>query len=261
MIRRSASILETLARLRRLKIEAGRLGARVQFALRGGKRQTPLSEAQLQQYQRDGYLLVSGLIPDDVAREAEAAMLQSLGADQRFPETWSKLGPRPHQLKDGRLIATYTEAMMAAAAQLAGEDVAAFRRPTHAFTANRPPVSAEWKPTGPHLDRTVVEWRCRTFPRPYWIGAVTYLTDVPPHGGGTVVWPGSHLKLEALARGEPVKYKYLAALTAELGRFLPDPSLELTPRRGDVMFHHYLLLHSSSENVSGTPRLAILHKW
>jgi ectoine hydroxylase-related dioxygenase (phytanoyl-CoA dioxygenase family) len=37
--------------------------------------------------------------------------------------------------------------------------------------------------------------------------------------------------------------------------------VELTPAQGDVLFHHYLLVHASSDNVGGTPRLAINHKW
>jgi ectoine hydroxylase-related dioxygenase (phytanoyl-CoA dioxygenase family) len=88
-----------------------------------------------------------------------------------------------------------------------------------------------------------------------------YLTDVRPHGGGTIVWPGSHLKVEALARSERGKYRYLAALNADLGRVALGAAMELTPSRGDVWFHHHLCAHASSDNVSGAPRLAINAKW
>jgi ectoine hydroxylase-related dioxygenase (phytanoyl-CoA dioxygenase family) len=99
------------------------------------------------------------------------------------------------------------------------------------------------------------------FPRPYRIGTITYLTNVKPHCGATLLWPGSHLKLEALARSDPGKYKYLSVLSAELGRVVCEPPVELTASRGDVLFHHYLCVHAASDNVSNAPRLAILHKW
>src|SRR6267378_1521605 len=123
--------------------------------------------------------------------------------------------------------------MLAAAAQLAGEDVARFRLPTHAFTINRQPVSKPWEFYAAHIDRTIPESRYRTFPRPYWIGAMTYLTDVQPHGGGTMVWPGTHLELEALAGANPRKYKYLAALTPVLSQIMRGAPIEVTPSRGD----------------------------
>ena len=260
-ITRSDPVLETLARLRRIKRSAERGEARVRFALGRMVRTAPLSGEQVRRYQGDGYLLVPGLVPKELARAAEEAMWECLGADPGAPGTWDVLGPRPHVLRDGRFVATYTDTMMAAAAQLAGEDAASFLRPRHAYTINRVPVSREWQPNEAHLDCTIAESRHRTFPRPYRIGAMTYLTDVEPHGGGTIVWPGSHLLLEAFARSDPGKYAYLAALNADLGRVALGAAVELTPSRGDVFFHHYLLALARSDNVRGAPRLAIDHKW
>ncbi|MBI3449737.1 MAG: phytanoyl-CoA dioxygenase family protein [Acidobacteria bacterium] len=254
-------MLESLAHLRELKWATERLEARVEFALRRKTRFAPLSDGQIRSYRRDGYLLVSGLIPENLVSAAEAAMWQLLGADPRAPETWAALGPGSHVIRDGRMAATYTDAMLAAAAQLAEDDVAGFRSPTHALTINREPATGEWRPHAPHLDRTFADWKQRTFPRPYRIGAMTFLTDVPRHGGGTIVWPGSHLTLEALARTEPAKYRYLSAFSAELGRIELGPPVELTPSRGDVLFHHYLCVHAASDNTSRAPRLALNHKW
>jgi hypothetical protein len=258
---RSEAVLQTLALLRRLKRTAERGEARVRFVLQRKKRVLPLSEQQVREYSRDGYLIVSGLIPGNVVSGAAAAMWQSVGADAQAPETWPILGPHPLLLRDERLVAIYTDSMVATAAQLAGEHVASFRRPTHAFTVNNVPVSRNWQAHQPHLDYTIAELRHRTFPRPFRIGSIVYLTDVQRHGGGTIVWPGSHLKLEALARAEPRKYKYLSALSNELSRVALGPPVELTPSRGDVLFHHYLCAHASSDNVSGAPRLAVLHSW
>src|SRR5580765_251754 len=108
-ISRSETVLETLAVLRRLKRTAARGAARIQFAVRHKKRLTPLSDDQVRQYHRDGCLIVSGLIPEDLVSGAEAAMWQSLGAGADAPETWPILGPQPHVLRDERFIATYTD--------------------------------------------------------------------------------------------------------------------------------------------------------
>jgi len=258
---RSEAVLQSLALLRRLKRTVVRGEARLQFVLQHKKRSLPLSGEQVQQYNRDGYLLVSGLIPKNIVSGAAAAIWLSVGADAQVRETWAILGPHPLVLRDKRLVATYTDSMVAAAAQLAGEHVASFRRPTRVFTVNNVPVSKDWQSHAPHLDGTRAELRHETFLRPFRIGSMIYLTDVQHHGGGTIVWPGSHLKLEALARSEPRKYKYLAALNADLNQVALSPPVELTPSLGDVLFQHYLCVHASSDNVSGAPRLALLHGW
>lgn len=257
----SGTVLEALALLRRLKGAGYRVLSRVEFALQGKKRLTPLSDEQLRRFHRDGYLLLLQLIPKELVGPAEGAMWQALDADVHSPSSWCRLGPRPHWIRDSRLTTVYTDLCLAAAAQLAGEDVAGFRRPTHAFTINNVPVTRTWRAHDPHLDTALPTLRIRTFPRPYRIAALIYLTDVAPHGGGTIVFPGSHIKLEELARSDPRKYRYLSALNAHLGELDLGAGLELTPSRGDVLFYHYLCAHSSSDNVSATPRLAIGHKW
>lgn len=260
-IGRSILVLEALAGLRRLKWRLEHAEARVEFALRHTRRETPLSEEQIERFRREGCLFVPALVPESIARRAGAAMWETLGADERRPETWSRIGPYPHELRDERLVATYTDAMLAAGPQLAGVNVAAFLRPRHTLAFNNLPVDKAWEPHEPHIDRIIPDMRYRVSPRPYWIGALTYLSEVPPHGGGTIVWPGSHLKLQALVSAEPVKYRYLAALNDALDQVDLGPGLEVTASPGDVLFHHHLCVHAASDNLSGTPRLAIDHKW
>jgi hypothetical protein len=257
----SEMVLEVLALMRRLKRAAVRGTSRIEFALRRKKRFAPLSEEQLRRFRADGYLLVAKLVPEDFVRRAEEAMWQNLEADVRSPQTWTRLGPRPQMIRDSRLTEAYTDSVLAAAAQLAGEDVAAFRRPTHAFTINNVPVTRDWQAYGAHLDSALPQLRNRTFPPPFRIAAMIYLTDVKSRGGGTIVFPGSHLKIEALVRSDPGKYKYLSALNADLARVELGPRVELTPSRGEVLFYHYLCAHSASDNVLTTPRLAMGHKW
>jgi ectoine hydroxylase-related dioxygenase (phytanoyl-CoA dioxygenase family) len=90
---------------------------------------------------------------------------------------------------------------------------------------------------------------------------MTYLSDVPSHGAGTIVWPGSHLKLEALAKSDPERYELMWALNQDIPRAGIGEPVELTPRRGDVLFYHYLCAHAGSKNTSDRPRLALNMKW
>jgi len=122
-------------------------------------------------------------------------------------------------------------------------------------------LAGEWRLPRPHIDHAIKEHGHKTFPRAFRIAAMTFLSDVPPHGGGTVVWPGSHAVLERLARSDPRRFETMWALNQELANTaLADP-VELTPRRGDVLFYSYLCAHAGSQNTSARPRLALNAKW
>jgi ectoine hydroxylase-related dioxygenase (phytanoyl-CoA dioxygenase family) len=90
---------------------------------------------------------------------------------------------------------------------------------------------------------------------------MTFLNDVALHGGGTVVWPGSHRRLEALARSNPQRYELMWTLNQSLKELDLGRPVELTPRRGDVLFYHYLCAHAGSMNTGPRPRLALNMKW
>ena len=86
---------------------------------------------------------------------------------------------------------------------------------------------------------------------------MTFLNDVPPQGGGTVVSPGSHQRLEAMLAGDPERDELMWTLNQSLKETDLGSPMELTPRRGDVLFYHYLCAHAGSANVSDRPRFAM----
>lgn len=220
-----------------------------------------LTEAQQRQYENDGYVLVSGLIPPETAAAAEAAMWGLMGASPNEPASWSEL-PRGHQAwENAELLACYTEEYLAAAARLAGDAPESFRPPRRAYAINVFPREGPWEWPRPHIDHAIKEHGHKTFPRAFRIAAMTYLSDVEPHGGGTVVWPGSHRRIEALARSDPQRYEMMWTLGQALREVeLGDP-VEMTPRRGSVLFYHYLCAHAGSANVTARPRFALNMKW
>jgi hypothetical protein len=285
----------------RLKNDAERQGQSINElvknwvqGLRGEEVIKPLAPAQVEQYDQDGFLLVSGLIPEAIAAKAEAAMWRCIGADPNAPpSSWENAPGGIRLYNNANLVNCFTSQCLAAAAQLtreapstfsklhrrpktycapdfleaqaAGEDVSRFFRWDCAYAINVFPTSGEWKrPTlssGAHLDHSIAEHHHKTFPPVFRIGALIYLNDIAPHGGGTVAWPDSRRKLEALAKQNPERYEYRSALTAEIPKLdLGDP-IELTPKRGDVLFLHHLCVHSGSMNVSKRPRFALNMKW
>jgi ectoine hydroxylase-related dioxygenase (phytanoyl-CoA dioxygenase family) len=90
---------------------------------------------------------------------------------------------------------------------------------------------------------------------------MTFLSDVSEHGGGTVVWPGAHQKLRALAESDPEKYEMMWVLNQSMKEVNLGEPVETTPRRGDVLFYHSLCPHAGSKNISDRPRFALNMKW
>ncbi len=220
-----------------------------------------LTTEQKQAYDQAGYLLVTGLIPPEIAAAAEAAMWALLGAAPDDPASWADL-PRGHGSFDSpELLACYTPAFLAAAARLGSDAPAPFRAPRSAYTINIYPRGGEWAWPAPHIDHALKEHGHKTFPRAFRVAAMTFLNDVAPRGGGTVVWPGSHRRLEELARGDPERYELMWSLNQGLPEIDLGPPVELTPRRGDVLFYHSLCAHAGSMNTSQRPRFALNMKW
>jgi hypothetical protein len=222
---------------------------------------TALTEELAQQYERDGYLLLSGLIPDEISQAAEAAMWRAIGANSGDPVSWIGKSAGHSTFEEPALVACYTPAFMEAAARLAGGDISEFDPPKRAYGINIMPQKAEWKWPNPHIDHAIKEHGHHTFPRAFKIATMTFLSDVTQHGGGTVVWPGSHKRIEAMAKSDPARYDLMWAVNQDLDKAGIGEPVELTPRRGDILFYHYLCAHAGSMNTSARPRLAMNCKW
>lgn len=219
-----------------------------------------LSNSQREQYDRDGYIVVSGLIPDEISAVAEEAMWHSFSLDRSDPLSWPQKTVHV-TIPDPKLTAVYTSAFLSAAAKLGDDDPAQFTMRESAHAINVFPQPGQWTWPKPHIDHAIKEHGHRTFPRAFKVAAMTFLSDVPPHGAGTVVWPGSHRKIEALAKSDPERYEMMWVLNLELDRAEIGEPVELTPRRGDVLFYHYLCAHAGSMNTSDKPRFALNMKW
>lgn len=221
-----------------------------------------LSREQIRQYVENGYLLVSGLIADSVAARAEEAMWGHLGMDPEDDTTWTAPGEYSHH-DDPIMLALYTPEFLTAAAQL-GEgvpDVTTYRAPGRIGPLNTYPQEGEWSAHGGHLDHAIKEHGHGTFPFAFRVATMAYLNDVESHGGATVVWPGSHLKVKALAYSDPSRYEMMWELNQDISEAGIGDPVEIPAKRGDVLFYHVFTVHSGSGNVGKRPRFAFNMKW
>ena len=219
-----------------------------------------LSPNQVDQYNQEGYLLMSGLIPNSISAKAEKEMWHCSDVKADEPETWINGTTAANYLNDD-IVACYTDEFIMVAAQLAGDDPTTYSKPKEAYSINVFPSVGEWNWPSPHIDHSIKRDGYKTFPRAFRIAAMTYLSDVGERGGGTIVWPRSHHRIWALAKSNPAHYEYMWVLGNDIHQADLGMPMELRPNRGDVLFYHFLCAHSGSKNTNSQPRFALNTKW
>ena len=222
---------------------------------------------QREQFIRDGYVIVSGLIPEAAVVSTRESLLAATGMRQEDPATWDRGATVLADLTD-LTLPCWTDAMLEVAAALAGPHLSretvysAFREqqgqppemtgyiPILNYPRPGPPVFDP--PTGAHIDGL---HRTRLFPEFQYLVVFAYLTDVPAYGGATAVWPGSHRRL----------FEHWRARGVGPGGAVPDRTFDLdlgdpvpaVGSAGDVIFMHYLLVHSGSVNHADRIRIGL----
>ncbi len=225
-----------------------------------------LSAEQREQFIRDGYVQVSGLLPSDVVQATCTALLDALCVQPDDPDTWEGKAFSHDPVALTCTEPCRTSGIEAVAAELIGPgfvpglayspyleaqgitppDLRGFI-PVLNFPSPGPPVF-EPPTAGYHIDgmHAVTVW-----PGKFFLVVFAYLTDTAEYGGATTVRPGSHRQVfeHWLATGNPGNTTPPALAYAD-----PVP---LPGRAGDVIFMHYLLVHSGSANHSGHIRVGL----
>lgn len=214
------------------------------------------------QYEEEGFILLSGLIDDETSRAAAALLGELPGMDGdaeaiEAPHLFNEeRGLVEHYaLREQVLLDCFGCAFTEMTRMLSdGTDLHA---PRAAQTQNLILQERAWHPPGPHIDGIPKVNRHRTFPGPYEIAFIAYLSDVEPRGGGTVGWPRSHRAVRALAESDRDRYAYLYDLNRAIGQLDLEPPVELLPKRGDILFFQHLWVHGAPFNTRPQPRLAL----
>jgi len=216
---------------------------------------------QRESFAENGFLLVSGLMPDGIPSLAEAALWRATGADPDDRATWPErtvaLG-----CDDPSVRGCFTREMAEFVDVLSEEARPAWAPPSAGFAIIAFPTPGPWVPQPPHIDHALAKDGYRVFPRPMRMASLLYLNDVAPRSGGTVVWPGSHKAIQALAESDPDRLALMTPLDIALRAELDlGEGVEAGGKAGDVLFYHYLTAHSGSSNAGNYPRFALAHKW
>ncbi len=235
-----------------------------------------LSKQQLSQFEEQGYLLLSGLIPAETVKKAEETMWKLMGMDAADPDSWQRFQRPPlsgfymEQLSNGNrielfgvthpeVLACCTQDYRLVLRQLTRRypDIphCQSKSPDGIWALNQFPVSASWKSPNPHLDGDFRDLRLD--PGSFRATSLTYLTGAPSHGGTTMIWPQGPQRIRDFRKKHPEFSNHVRDVRAMFPDMDLGEPMEVTAKPGDVLFFHHLLPHSGTINVSSSPRFAI----
>jgi hypothetical protein len=224
-----------------------------------------LNAAEIDGFVRDGFVVVRGLLPQPLVAATRERLFEVLEIDEARPESWVGKAYVGDPAALAVTAACRTEALEAAAVQLVGPHFLR-RRAFSPFLEARgledpyidgyipvlnfpTPGPREFvRPKGYHIDgmRFTTLW-----PVWHYLVVFAYLTDTAEYGGATAVIPGSHRQVfeHWLRTAHPG-----STVPPELDYADPVPFVGAA---GDVLFMHYLAVHSSTANRSDHIRVGL----
>jgi hypothetical protein len=205
-----------------------------------------LSAADLEFWDRHGYVILHDAVPPENCRTAVQAICEFLNVRLDQPDSWYT-GPQGHSiwiplLHHPALQANRDSARIHRAfAQLWNREDIWVNVDQTGFN---PPEKAVWKFPGPHLHWDVSLAR----PIPFGVQGILYLADVAADQGAFTCVPGFHRKLdywlESLPEGADPR-----------AQVVPDAAVPIAGRAGDLVIWHQDLPHGSSPNRAALPRI------
>jgi len=214
-----------------------------------GSAEAALTEADLEKWDRDGYVVLHDAVTPSQCQAAAQAIYDFMGADPSNQETWYK-NPRGHSiwvplLRHAAFWANRESPRIHSAfAQLWGRTDLWVSVDQGGFN---PPERPGWPFPGPHLhwDVSIAQ------PVPLGMAGILYLTDTEAAQGAFRCVPGFHRTLASwLADLPPGTNPRSHALMETL------PAVPIAGRAGDLVIWHQALPHGSSPNRTQKPRVA-----
>ena len=230
-----------------------------------------LTEADIQFFKREGYLIKRGILDPDLCARARERLWDdpppSLKKDD--PETW--IGPiKPEEESDDREnfkrsyrwqyrklgrepwmvdLLPKNPTVWAAAEQLLGKGRFPAPQRIRGIYCTLPYGNVERKSRHLHVDA-----------HPFNFAVVAYIDHVPEDGGGFTVWPKSHRKFffdyHSRYKMEPTPNYQNDRAEFETSE---EKSLQTHGAPGDIIFWHHRIGHMASHNYSPQIRQAVLY--
>lgn len=211
---------------------------------------TELSPTQIDEFAEHGYVLIPGVVPEDLVHAANLRVNDIVAADPPPRETRGNHFYFPGVADEPALSAPLTAtAAFGLADALAGPGT--LEPPWQVQIAlNIPPFPQ--RPGRPHIDAGHAEPVDGPIQGTFTLLAGILLSDQAEEDSGNLwIWPGTHLTHAAYFR-ERGPRMFCAYPDIDL----PEP-VQLTGRAGDLLLAHYLLGHNIGGNVSQATRRAL----
>jgi Phytanoyl-CoA dioxygenase (PhyH) len=219
---------------------------------RSARAATTLRASQLRDYERDGFLVLRGAIPDADIVRLEGAVHRNPPIDGTLDPT-APVYPAPGRytlalncLKDPDLaFLAEHPSILPAAADVLGDDprLTAYVIYDRTPGGNGLPIHNDykrWRPVGSSMN---------------WLFTIVPFCDYDAATGPLFVSPGSH-RLERVTPGLERPLEVAPAVTPEESSFV-DPEL----RRGDLLLMNMHLWHRASPNKSAHHRMGAFNKY
>lgn len=237
-----------------------------------------LTDEQIAAFDRDGFLILKGVLSRSEAEHYRRAILDMIPRDLNFEDPWfvnaGRIKPyhegygeqetrRGHEdngiMDDPVFIPLLCNAYVyRVAADLMGEHRLRVEDGTIGVTIRNDEGPTLSQPI--HIDASVPP-EIPNFlftPEEMHVGGLFYLTDVETNGGGIHVIPGGHKLVEAEARSHP-EGRHLHADWLDIQGY-PD-TVEVTGEAGDYIMTHPMLPHAASQNRRGRARVAYFTRY
>jgi ectoine hydroxylase-related dioxygenase (phytanoyl-CoA dioxygenase family) len=230
---------------------------------------TLLSSEQREQFIRDGYVVVSGLVPGEIVTSTRDNLCAAFGISLDDPATW----PQNERAVSGDTVGLtepcFTPDVDRAAQELVGDILLPGqcissildRQGKNPYVKGFIPVlaypragekvfDAPLENGGYHVDGIHFS---SLWPDKMLLVGLMYLTDTQPYGGATAVIPGSHRRIfeHWITQGREPDH---TELFPKLEFNAPVP---VAGKAGDMIFMHHLLAHAGSPNRDHHVRVAI----
>lgn len=213
-----------------------------------GSAESALSESDLEDWDRHGYVVLHDAATAQQCEAAAQAIYEFIGADEKDPSTWYA-NPRGHSIwvplmRHPAFQATRNSPRIRSAfSQLWGRTDLWVSVDQGGFN---PPERPGWRFPGPHLhwDTSIVQ------PMPLEMAGILYLTDTEAEQGAFRCVPGFHRRIGEWLAGLPE-----GADPRDPGLLETLGAQSIAGRAGDMIIWRQELPHGSSPNRTGKPRV------
>jgi ectoine hydroxylase-related dioxygenase (phytanoyl-CoA dioxygenase family) len=220
-----------------------------------------LTSAQIQFFKDNGYLILDNFIEPAIVERWQQAICKCFEVSSEDDDHLNISGNKEQEfnftsessLGNHLRLSGVLKQLLGGTFEFASEDLIIIR----------PTSDQEWSmPLWGHIDRFLPSYRSR-----FMIGLTTYAYEVLPKGGGTIIWPKSHLTNWEYFQAFP-DHHYgngpvagIRPVHERLTQRAACAPIEFTAKPGTVLLWHSFMLHTASLNINNRPRMAIFCRW